>query len=247
MSTKHSEKALKTLAELGTDGKDWLHPAVEWKELKLTVPGFVACPDCVYDYSSNYQRKAYYAVDETGTQTFEFPRDVDSVNSWGSTIKDCYYDSTFGPEFRKAYAEANPDKVVFADCRRCRRVAKPHHGRYAYEHSTGTIPAMVQKVFMVGFIQWPVGTQFGVSRFAGSSSRSTSVHQCELCAKGINQSNRVPLVTTKGGQPRAMFVGQDCARKFTGVMPLKLDKKLNPRGRDVVLADNIEAPELANG
>lgn len=113
-----------------------------------------------------------------------------------------------------------------ADCQRC---------FYSRGRFGNCLVTKVRKV-MVGYIQWPAGVRFE-SRFGyGGNSR----HQCELCAKGINKSNRVPLAAIKGDRALAMFVGEDCARKFTKVAkPAKPTKDQNPKKLDVILAENV--------
>lgn len=254
MKTTHSEKALKTLEALATEGKDWLHPAVEWKFEKVPVLGRVTCPDCNGDRISYYTTEVAATpydfqdgLKSTAPAAFVWPhRDITFTYSHGATteLKDGFYHSySLKADARRQFAAEYG--VVGQACRRCYGYAKrtwnrKPHGR-AFVDSHGTVPAIVEQEMWVGYIQWPKGTEFGVSRFAGGGWNVKSRFQCELCAKGINQSNRVPLVTEKDGKPRAMWVGQDCAHKFTGVMALKPTQAMKTKTSEHILKDNIEA------
>ncbi len=255
MKTTHSDKALTTLKALNTEGKDWLHPAVEWKLEKVPVMGRVTCPDCNGDrfsyYTPEVAAKPYDFQDgltSTAPVAFVWPKgvEVEYVYSHGAKtmLKDgFYYGYGMQGEARAQYAARMG--VVGQACRRCYGYAKrtwnrKPHGR-AFVDSHGTVPAIVEQEMWVGYIQWPAGTEFGTSRFSAGGWNVKSRFQCELCAKGINQSNRIPLVTVADGKPRAMWVGQDCAHKFTGVMPLVPTKAMKTKTSEHILKDNIEA------
>lgn len=253
MSTTHSDKALKTLELLGTEGKDWLHPAVEWKLEKVKVVGRVTCPDCQGEGKAFYTqeqaalpREVQYGLKSTAPTAFVWPKgDFEYTYSHGAklVLKDAFHKG-YGMQVEARRQYAAQFGVVEQDCRRCYRYGKrtwsgKEHGR-EFLDSHGTILAIVEQEMWVGYIQWPAGVAFGVSRFA--CGRGNSRQQCELCAKGINKSGRVPLVTLKDGKPRAMWVGQDCARKFTGVIPLKPTQDKKAKKHDHVLADNYEEP-----
>ena len=45
-STKHSAKAMATLALMGTDPRQWRLTPIEWVEEERSVPGLVTCPTC---------------------------------------------------------------------------------------------------------------------------------------------------------------------------------------------------------
>lgn len=91
----------------------------------------------------------------------------------------------------------------YGNCKRCRGT----RGRMLGIPS-GKVAGMVKAKVMVGYPKFPKGTRFE-SRFAGGG-------HCELCNKAIKASGRVPVNTT-GENPRGMWVGEDCARKFLAV------------------------------
>jgi hypothetical protein len=74
----------------------------------------------------------------------------------------------------------------------------------------GTVRGLVERMVMVGYPQFPAGAKFD-SRFVGRDA-----YCCQLCGKTIEKSGRVP-VNTDGAAPHAMWVGEDCARKFLDV------------------------------
>lgn len=243
--TAHSDKATQTLELMNTVGADWKHPAVEWKQELVKVLDAVWCPTC------RGEKKAYYTAEQAAQPytsqdikddapaAFTWPEgEVEYVYTHGASTMTSFNNS-FGLKHEVRKQHAARLGVVEQGCRTCYRLAKQtwggrEHGR-ASVHSCGRVLALVKKLMWVGYIQWPTGTQFGTSRFANSYGESRT--HCELCAKGINRSNRVPLVTIKDGQARAMWVGQDCARKFTGTMPLK--PSTNPKKLDHALKDNM--------
>ena len=217
--TTHSDKALKTLADMNTAGTDWVHPEVKWVVQKLIVPGTITCPDCHGD------RRSFYTVEDS--QKAVGDNTVRAAELLGLAPYMNYQ--------RARQEHAAKLGLVEQDCRHCYRLGKLRWGRHAALQSLGNVEAMVVKTFHLGIIQWPAGTKFNVSRFAYVDGSSPT--HCQLCAKGIKKFGRVPLVTIKDGQPRAMFVGADCARKFTGVMVAKPEGK---KKYDIVLNCNVD-------
>lgn len=74
-------------------------------------------------------------------------------------------------------------------------------------------------VVRVGYLEWPMDTQHGRSRFGQWKSRVAVHQQCEACGHAIkNAQNWVPFVINNHeGASFSMWVGKDCAERLFGV------------------------------
>jgi len=184
---KHSDKALTTLAAMGTEPAAWALTPIKWVEEERTVPGWVKCPTCegskcvLKDEAGNVLPRpaASPKYGEPGW-TYPSPRHEYDMKASNAAGKEC--GSGVG------------------NCPTCRN--KKWHG---HPVCRGEVKGMVTK--MVGYPVWPEGHRFA-SRFAGCG------YNCHLCAKAIMKSGRVPVNTPTG---EAMWVGEDCAMKFLAV------------------------------
>lgn len=111
-------------------------------------------------------------------------------------------------------------------CPTCRCMTR--RGGYTHAVSTGEVTKYVPRLVWVGRPVWPDGTQFD-SRFRADLSRSGWC--CELCAKAITKSGRIPVWGRAGdGTPHGMWVGLDCARKFIPGIDVWVKATKNPDG-----------------
>lgn len=184
MNTTHSDKALKTLATMGTVAGDWYIPEIDWVDEERMVPGLVTCPDC--------KGNKRVAKDAAGNP-LPWPSSSD-YRAWSD------YNDAAREQAKKDTGRAGGWELT--NCKRCHGKI----GRYGYG-STGKVKALVKAIVRVGYVRWPVGVRF--------DSRFTTCSGCQLCAKEIRKSWRVP-VAAKGadGRVHGMWVGSDCGRKF---------------------------------
>jgi len=224
MSSKHSEKALATLADMGTDGKDWYHPPVRWEMEKRWLLTEVSCPDCK---RQNLYRETYYAASDIETSSYG-PNKEHTVKSvrpgarayqWPEAMRRTMHEYS-SREAMASFVAVNG--LVKMPCQWCTG------GRYAQPTGLVKEPRLVD--CNVGYLMWPEGAVEG-SRFAITGQMSKSRWHCQLCAKGINKSLAVPLAHKKDGKLLKMFVGSDCARKFTAVAKLAQPGKDHPNYR----------------
>lgn len=136
--TKHSDKALTTIAQLGTTPDAWTLTAIDWIEEEREVLGLVRCPECD---GSKWVR---YAEDGTAIP-------VPALNTSDR------FDYT-----NAARRESRTNGgTLYGSCRRCRGTRGRMRG-----YPTGKVSGLVMALVMVGYPRWPAGTAFG-SRFAG--------------------------------------------------------------------------------
>lgn len=139
--TKHSDKALTTLTQLGTTPDAWTLTEIDWVEEEREVPGLVRCPECD---GSKWTR---YDVDGKAIP-------VPALNS---------HDRFEYTNAARRESRANGG-TLYGSCRRCRGTRGSMRG-----YPTGKVAGLVMALVMVGYPRWPVGTAFG-SRFARGMS-----------------------------------------------------------------------------
>jgi hypothetical protein len=84
-------------------------------------------------------------------------------------------------------------------------------------YGTGEVVTWKPMKVWIGYPQWEAGTKFD-SRFGGVNNH------CGLCQKHIKASGFVPVHgKDANGQVHAMYIGQDCARKFLGIKKWRKD------------------------
>lgn len=202
MPITHSDKALTTLATMATTPDQWALTEILWVEEERLVMGQVTCPTCLGCKWVRYENgQAVPQVASTFVGHGGGPS-FDDVNAARST------------------ARQNPGYSLYGNCPTCKAPLRTKLGRVG--GCTGKVPGLVLKAIMVGYPQFPAGARFD-SRFAGSC--------CHLCAKRIEKSGRVPVntITTDGAQ-HAMWVGEDCARKFLNVKIKRADDSVMEDG-----------------
>lgn len=219
----HGEKAQETFRLLGTKHSDWFHPAVKWVRETRNMPfeTYKACPDCDglkwVQYDSEGKVIPPPVATEYGLKGYSEAGRARETYMWAA---------------RKAAAGTG---AWNGNCRKCMT-----HGRRGASCEGKVFDKVVWKPveMMVGYVVWPKGVKHHTSRF-GYNGNSTT--QCEVCGKGINKSNRVPVAHDKDGKALSMMVGEDCAKKFIKVATLKPSKSENPKALTYVLDDNYEA------
>jgi hypothetical protein len=184
MNTTHSDKALKTIAMMGTVPGDWYIPEIDWVEENRMVIGLVTCPVC--------QGNKRVAKDASGA-----PKPWPSSRDYGAWSE---YERAAREQCKKDTGRSAGWEAT--NCDNC----KGKIGRYGHG-STGQVKSLVERLVRVGYVRWPAGVKF--------DSRFTTCSGCQLCAKEIRKSWRVP-VAAKGadGSVHGMWVGSDCGRKF---------------------------------
>lgn len=207
MKKTHSIKALETLRQMNTVPENWGLVEIIWKKELRKVRTKVRCPECF----------------GTGRATYE-------GNGDGSLANESDLLKSVGYQHLKAEQLKKDRNLKTRNCKCCPVVQKTVSWGANYIKGTGEIYEMVERKVKVGYPQFAADTKFD-SRFQYSDGRS--FHHCALCSKGINQSGRVP-VTGKGadGIIHGMWVGEDCAKKFLGVV-------LNFKKTDHFIADNL--------
>lgn len=201
MKSTHSEKALKTITEMGTLPADWGLTEIEWRKERRAVPTLVDCPEC------RGRGEARYRPD-------------------GKLVTQEFMHQTVGSSYAAWLRYWEENHVTEEKCKRC----PARRGHAGTRYGTGRIWKMVTRVIYVGYVQWADGTLFD-SRFGPESESyygRMSESVCQLCSKSINKSGRVP-VTGRGrdGRIHGMWVGLDCAQKFFGVRNFKKDQFIN--------------------
>lgn len=197
---------------MNADASSWEATPVEWSKELRTVTVEVNCPTC------DGRGRAYVSPREgveplnrrkahelASAEAVEAVRAEKPGASEGHLKTLAYYRTNVDDWLRsKGYEEAK--------CPTC-----PERRKHGYMYGTGKVKAREKRLVTVGRLIWPAGTRF-TSRFSGMSGTTRSFHTCDLCAKGINKSGRVPVVgRTLDGSPVGMFVGEDCAKKILGV------------------------------
>lgn len=178
----HSDKALTTLARMGTTPQQWRLTPIDWVREEREVPGLVRCPTC---------RGRKFVRIEDGRVV---PPPIEPASH--------AEDFAYGRDARRDAARAGRPH---GNCPTC-GVAKRGWGVVPQGKIRGTIREEV----MVGYPQFPPGTQFDSRFHAGT--------RCGLCDKVVVKSNRVPVhATGVDGVTHGMLVGRDCASKFLDV------------------------------
>lgn len=188
---KHSDKALETLRQMGTQPGEWHLTPIEWVEEEREVPGDVRCPEC--------DGGKWVVYDENG-DAGTVPKLVTGTGDYSARIES----QRARDDYQRQARRSSPGSH-YGNCRRCRGT-RP--GRF-YNIPKGTVRGRVLAKVMVGYPIFPAGARFD-SRFSDNGNC------CELCDKLIQKSGRVP-VNTDGNPAHAMWVGEDCARKFLDV------------------------------
>jgi len=210
----HSEKAVETLRQMGTAPGDWHLTPIKWvKELRVVV-GLVTCPAC--------DGHRWVRLDEHG-RAIPAPK---VTASYADDYATYLAQSRARDEYlRLAREEENARRKFNYDALgNCQACARKKRG---YRCSSGYVRGPVEMEVMVGYPQFPPGALFD-SRFRGGC-------HCDLCNKLILKSGRVPVDGVGAdGVAHAMWVGEDCARKFLNVKV--------KRPKDSVMEDPEQAP-----
>ena len=185
----HSDKAITTIAMMGTSPEQWHLTPIDWKDEERTITGLVRCPTC---RGHKFVRIRAEVADP------RFPTAADVIPPPLEAISTFDYDNAARRDAKASYGH-------YGNCPTCQTHTK-RWGRVAQ----GKVPGPVRAIVRVGYPRFPPGTRFD-SRFFGG------LH-CNLCNKLILQSGRVPVDATDArGIPHGMFVGEDCAKKFLDV------------------------------
>ncbi len=183
----HSEKGLKTLAEMGTAPESWGLTPIKWENKLVKINAWVACPDCG---GGGYKKKA----DES---------------SWKPSEQEACDKCPRVPFTKKGrtYFWKHSEENFY-------RRNDGHHGavwisRYAYMNGLVQKEILVEK--MVGKVLWAEGTEFD-SRF---SQTFDQCHLCAKVIPShrfvpVNGKGANEVI-------HGMWVGEDCARKFFGI------------------------------
>ena len=203
MTMTHSEKAMATIQAMNTEPTDWRLATIIWTKENAFVPTKVKCQMC------KGAGKILTINDEFVCGLYDTTQTV--KNYFGITHIHCLNMSQINQWKRETEARETA-------CRTCPR-------RRNYNIGTGEVVELVEREVLIGRVEWLPGTKFD-SRFHYTGG--TSAHHCELCAKGINQSNRVPVQSVNAtGEAHGMWIGEDCARKILSVKAnLKKDEFL---------------------
>lgn len=187
----HSDKALKTIAAMGTTPEAWKLAPIKFVWEKHWIPGMVRCPDCLGG--------RYVKLDAAGAV---IPPPDPKERGRGPAFTTPH--AAYVEEARNLHRAAHPDDRRRGNCSRCRSTKRG----WGYGDSTGEVPGMVEVEGWVGHVQWPKDTAFD-SRFAHND--------CNLCAKRIPSREFVPVLGVDAtGQAHGMWVGRDCGRRFFG-------------------------------
>lgn len=184
METKHSDKAMKTLALMGTKPEDWKQCDIKWIEELRTVEGWVKCPVC--------EGSRYVLSKPDKYEIVTRPADVsphDFINSWR----------------RERGLESVP-------CQNCQQWKRGGKWTCAGWVSTGKVRGLVSTKVWVGYPQWPAGTRFE-SRFAMSAQNRYCCELCSKTLHSL-QIPCVAVRPDGDTAPLGMWVGNDCAKKF---------------------------------
>jgi hypothetical protein len=129
---------------------------------------------------------------------------------------------------KKDYYRWNTRQLEIHRLRRDRcPTCPPKRNHWGHSYGTGEVTKMVKREVMVGIILWEKDSIF--------DSRFNSGLHCHLCNKLIQKSGRVPVHgKDQNGIVHNMWIGEDCARKFLGI--IKAFKK------DEFLSENLEGP-----
>ena len=194
---KHSDKALDTIRQMGTEPEQWVLCPIEWTKELAWVEGKVRCPDC--------RGNKYVRYDEAGKLV---PRPAEILER--SDPEYYHRDAELRTWDHKVRWDAREAGHKFGNCKRCMK-EKRGWGFLP----TGEIPGMVQRTVDVGRILWPPGCSF--------DSRFKSNMNCGLCNKLIMKSHQIPVIAKDAsGQWHGMQVGSDCVKKFlTNVETIK--------------------------
>jgi hypothetical protein len=188
----HSDKAKLTLSMMDSTEAGWVHPDIEWKFEKRKVLVEVPCRHCDGSKKSWEIDGQWLCGEYSVTETYKRENGIKEPGY-------IYIPSNV----LKAWLDGLSARL--SRCNKC--WLKPVYGK----RTRWSIKEYQMKDVMVGYIKWLPGTQFK-SRFRYSDGFSNT--HCELCAKGINQSNRVPVQGfTSDKSPIAMWVGQDLREK----------------------------------
>lgn len=167
-TTKHSDKALATLAAMRTAPDAWTLTPIDWVEEERMVQGLVTCPTC--------DGNVWVRLDDAGA-VIPPPARRGAALAWEE------YNRAARNE---AQVRNNGHYHPGGNCPRC-RVARRGWGVV----STGRVKGLVSAKVMVGYPRFPKGTNFD-ARFSDGSCR------CHLCGKPIAKSLRVPVNTEDG-------------------------------------------------
>lgn len=195
--SKHSDKALTTLAAMNTQPADWKRADIRWVEEERMVMGDVTCPTC-FGARHVFFDDAKKVVPPP--QTKDFP----PTESWHKDY-DYYAWEKANREYREKAQKQSPHAWSAGNCPTCKCT---NTRARMYGNCTGKVPGLVKRRMLVGYPVWPAGTKFD-SRFNGGCS-------CGLCNKTVLKSGLVPCVGTGviDGVTHGMWVGDTCARKF---------------------------------
>jgi len=130
VASRHSAKALTTLARMGTKPSQWQLTPIEWVEEEREVPGLVRCPTC--------QGRKFVRIE--GGEVIPRP----PANSPDSFVYD-----------QEARRDAHRAHKLYGNCPTCGQ-KKRGWGTIPQ----GKIKGMVREKVEVGYPQFPPGTQF---------------------------------------------------------------------------------------
>lgn len=210
----HGEKALKTFTQMGTEAKDWFHPAIRWVRELRWVMVEVWCSDCGGDRYVRYDAEKKLIPAPTKIppgQVGHYTADAERREYFNLARKEA------GVGTRYNLREGN--------CRKCQD---------SRGESTGKVMDCVKRMVWVGYVVWPTDTKF-IARFGEGGTKRA---QCALCSKGIPSGELVPMAHDKDGKHLGMWVGVDCARKFANIARLKPGQDQNKEGLKYFLEDN---------
>jgi hypothetical protein len=169
MKTIHSEKALKTIALMGTKPADWHITPIKWvKEMRL-VEGTKTCPDC------------------KGNKLVRIDAEGKVIPAPDTTTNEGYY--AWQEYMRLARTERN-NYYRHDGCPTCVKYTR----RFG-SVSQGVVKAMVMAEVVVGYPQFPKDVSFD-SRF---HNYRVGASVCQLCSKSIKSHMVVPVNTDGAG------------------------------------------------